>query len=142
MRPATSTAANNSLDLNELEQLVLDVIEGAGATGCISDEIRGTYPDLSYSSITARFAALEKKGAIYRAGDTRSGKSGRKQLVMRMASFSTAVPRSKPPPAPKKKRSGFLKGLMYATRIVLNEPDLHSAKKALRKEIVKAAGKT
>lgn len=142
MKPATSTAAHRSLDLNELEQKVFDVIEAAGATGCISDEIRGTYPELSYSSITARFASLEKKGAIYRAGDTRSGKSGRQQLVMRLASFSASVPRVKPPAPPrKKKRSGFLAGLMYATKIIINEPDFHSAKRALRKELLKAAGK-
>jgi len=140
MKPATSTAAHRSLDLTDLEQRVLDVIEAAGATGCISDEVRGTYPELSYSSVTARFASLENKGAIYRAGDTRSGKSGRQQLVMRMASYSSAVPKVNPP-APTKKRSGFLKGLMYATKIIINEPDFVSAKKALRKELLKVAGK-
>ncbi|MFK3741047.1 hypothetical protein [Massilia sp. TN1-12] len=141
MKSATSLAALHSIDMTELEQKVLDTIGGAGARGCISDEVRAAYPLLSYSSITARFAALEKKGAIYRAGDTRRGDSGRRQQVMRLAAYAATVPRTKPLAVPKKKRSGFLKGLMYATRIVINEPDLHSAKKALRKELLKAAGK-
>ena len=141
MKPTTSMAALHSIDMTELEQKVLETIGAAGARGCISDEVRAAYPLLSYSSVTARFAALETKGAIYRAGDTRRGDSGRQQQVMRLASYSITVPRTKPPVVPKKKRSGFLKGLMYATRIVLNEPDLHEAKKALRKEIMKAAGK-
>jgi hypothetical protein len=134
-------AAYHSIDRTELEQKVLDVIEAAGATGCISDEVRAAYPHLSYSSVTARFASLEKKGAIYRAGDTRRGDSGRRQQVMRLAIYATTVPKVKAPAPPKGKRSGFLKGLMYATRIIISEPDLHSAKKALRKELLKAVGK-
>lgn len=46
---------------------------------------------------------------------------------------------AKAPAAPPTKRSGFMKGLMYATRVVLKEPDLVAAKKALKKELLKAA---
>lgn len=141
MKPATSMAAYHSIATTDLEQKVLDVIDTAGATGCISDQVRACYPHLSYSSITARFSSLEKKGQIYRAGDTRPGTSGRQQQVMRLAKYKTAVPVVKPPKLPAKKRSGFMKGLMYATRIVLAEPDLHAAKKALKKELLKAAGR-
>lgn len=44
-------------------------------------------------------------------------------------------------PRPKIKRTGFLAGLMFAARIVIREPDLAAAKRALRKELLKAAGR-
>lgn len=138
---ATSLAAYHSIDITDLEQKVLDVIAAAGVNGCISDEVQAAYPHLSYSSVTARFSSLEAKKLIYRAGDTRPGISGRHQQVMRLAEHEATVPKVRPPKLPKVRRSGFMKGLMYAARIVLKEPDLLSAKKALKKELLKAAGR-
>lgn len=39
----------------------------------------------------------------------------------------------------KTRRSGFVNGLMYAAKILLKEPDLLAAQKALRRELIKAA---
>ena len=44
-------------------------------------------------------------------------------------------------PKPKTKRSGFLAGLMFAAKVVLKEPDLAAARKALKRELIKAAGR-
>lgn len=144
MKPATHTsrAAYLSAPINELERLVLDVITAAGVNGCISDEVRACYPSLSYSSVTARFSALEKKGELYRAGDTRVGDSGRQQKVMRAAFHSSTVPVVIPPAAKvKSKRNPFLAGMMHAARVVIAQPDLNTARAALKAELVKVASK-
>ncbi len=39
----------------------------------------------------------------------------------------------------KAKRTGFLAGMMHATRTILKEPDLEAAKRALKAELLKAA---
>lgn len=142
MKPATSIAALHSVDITELEQLMLDVIVAAGATGCISDEVLACYPSLSYSSVTARFSSLEAKNLIYRAGDTRPGESGRAQQVMRSESHLAAIPILRAPVRRvkgKAKRNGFMKGLMHAAQIVSKAPDLASAKRQLKAELLKAA---
>lgn len=133
---STSRAAYHSLPRTDLEEKVLAVIAACGVDGCISDDIRKTYPDLSYSSVTARFSALETKGQIFRAGDTRPGASGRQQKVMRSSEYAATTPIL---PAVKKAKNPFLAGMIYATRIVLKEADLTGAKLALRKELLKAA---
>ena len=43
----------------------------SGPAGCISDEVQVSYPSLSYSSVTARFKALEDKCLIVRGPDER-----------------------------------------------------------------------
>lgn len=139
MVAATSTAAFRSIDLTDLEGKVLTVIDAAGVVGCISDEVLACYPTLSYSSITARFCSLEKKKEIYRAGDTRPGVSGRQQQVMRLGRYIGSVPVVKPVKTPKKSRTGFLAGMMHAARTILMETDLIEAKKALKRELLKAA---
>ncbi|MPQ56368.1 hypothetical protein [Duganella sp. FT27W] len=142
MKAATSIAALLSVDITELEQLMLDVIEATGATGCISDEVLACYPSLSYSSVTARFSSLEKKGVIYRSGDTRPGDSGRAQQVMRSVAHLAAIPVTVPrvrKVAGKVKRTGFMKGLIYAAELVSKAPDLATAKRQLKAALLKAA---
>jgi hypothetical protein len=80
--PATSVAAANSIDTTDLEQLVYKDIAGFGAPGCTQDDILQLHPDKAYSSITARFASLLRKGIIIDTGLTRPGRSGRKQRVV------------------------------------------------------------
>lgn len=139
MAPSTSRAAYHSIPRTDLEEKVLAVIAACGVDGCISDDIRKTYPDLSYSSVTARFSALEAKGQIFRAGDTRPGESGRQQKVMRAIEHAATTPIVL---ATKKAKSNpFLAGMMHATRIVLREADLPAAKLALKKELLKVATK-
>lgn len=84
----TSQAAIDSIDVTRLEGMVAEAISKAGPDGLTSDEVRALFPDLAYSSVTARFASLERRGVITRRGDTRPGKSGRKQLVMRADQFA------------------------------------------------------
>lgn len=139
MISSTSRAAFHSLPHTDLEQKALGVIVACGSFGCISDDVRAHYPDLSYSSITARFSALEAKGLIFRAGDTRPGESGRQQKVMRAIEWSSSTPIVL---ATKKAKSNpFLAGMMHATRIMLAQPDLAGAKAALKRELLKVATK-
>lgn len=81
--PSTSKAA--ARDIAEktpaLEQLVLDTIRSFGS-GCISDEVRARLSDLPYSSVTARFSALLRKGRIVETGEKRKGASGKHQRVL------------------------------------------------------------
>lgn len=79
----TSNIAKQSIDTATLERMVANAIAKAGPNGLISDEVRAIFPELAYSSVTARFAALERRGVITRRGDTRPGNSGRPQLIMR-----------------------------------------------------------
>jgi hypothetical protein len=78
----TSIAAGDSIDRPYLERLVLAVIDDFGEHGCISDEVRARLPQLSYSSVTARFRALLDEGLIVDTGNRARGKSGRYQRVM------------------------------------------------------------
>jgi len=87
---STSRAALHSVSTPHLELEVLRVIESFGARGCISDEVREQFPNLAYSSVTARYAALEKKKLIVRSG-RRPGDSGRQQAVMFAATVAPAT---------------------------------------------------
>ncbi len=64
-------------------------IEGNGRHGATADELRDMFPALSYSSITARPAALKRKGLILESGK-RAGKSGRAQAVLVASKFRTS----------------------------------------------------
>ena len=79
----TSVQAACSLDVTRLEYAVLAAIRKLGP--CISDEVREHFPNLSYSSVTARYRALLDKGLIKDTGNRRKGNSGRKQRVMEAA---------------------------------------------------------
>jgi hypothetical protein len=81
--PDTSHDAANKVDTSKLEALVYRTIGSFGETGCISDEVRECFPDLPYSSITARYRALLDKGLIEDTGLRRAGRSGRNQRVLR-----------------------------------------------------------
>jgi hypothetical protein len=87
--PSTSKEAAESVDTTRLEGMVYSAIFDYGSSGCISDELLDEFSHYPYSSITARFSALERKGYITCGPDTRTGKSGRQQRVMRV------VPRDK-----------------------------------------------
>jgi hypothetical protein len=81
--PETSKVAAQTIDTGRLESLVLDTIKAFGMKGCISDEVRDWLLDMPYSSVTARYKALSDKGLIEYTGETRKGKSGRAQRVMK-----------------------------------------------------------
>jgi hypothetical protein len=81
----TSIEAAEKLDATRLERMVLEAIQNFNS-GCISDDVRkyckAKYGVESYSSITARFCSLERKGLITYTGEKRLGASGRNQRVM------------------------------------------------------------
>ena len=80
--PDTSRVAAHSVDTTTLEQMVYDAIK-AHRDGCIANNLLDQFPDFAYSSITARFKALQDKGLIICGPDKRPGRSGRQQRVMR-----------------------------------------------------------
>jgi hypothetical protein len=86
----TSIEAAKSLDVTSLEFMVLNAIRKAGAQGMTQDELLQKYPKLSYSSVTARPAALKRKGLIADSGERRKGKSGRNQAVLVSSEFAPA----------------------------------------------------
>ncbi len=83
--PDTSAEAAHSVDTTYLEKIVHAAIKASGAAGCISADLLAKFSHLPYSSVTARFSALERKGFISCGPDKRIGPSGRKQRVMRDA---------------------------------------------------------
>jgi len=128
---STSLAAYHALPVTDLEELVCRAIASFGIEGCISDQVRDLFPSLSYSSVTARFSALEEKAMIFRAGDTRPGESGRRQKVMRDIRYASSVPVV----VATTKMNPYLRGMIAAAKIVKASSDLHSAKDALYKEL-------
>ena len=78
----TSIEAEQSIDVSRLEKLVLKAIQDAGTKGMTQGELLRRFPDLSYSSITARPSALKRKGFIVDSGLRRPGPTGRKQAVL------------------------------------------------------------
>jgi hypothetical protein len=89
--PDTSIEAALSVDTTYLERLVHKAIESYGRHGCIAADLLGRFPHLPYSSVTARFAALERKGFISCGPDKRRGPSGRNQRVMRSGSYKVST---------------------------------------------------
>jgi hypothetical protein len=85
--PSTSAEAAHSVDTTKLEKMVHEAIEAAGTNGCIAADLLAKYHYLPYSSVTARFAALERKGFISCGPDKRTGPSGRNQRVMRAGGY-------------------------------------------------------
>ena len=86
--PSTSVEAAESIEPNRLEKLVLDAITTFNG-GCISDEViryMAKHHGIDrYSTVTARYAALYRKGLIDYTGEKREGDSGRNQRVMIVA---------------------------------------------------------
>lgn len=81
--PGTSFAAAEKVDTTKLEALVWSVIREFGSKGCISDDVRRKLHQFPYSSVTARYKALDEKKLIEFTGEKRQGSSGRSQRVMR-----------------------------------------------------------
>lgn len=80
--PGTSKAAAKELPVTDLEVIVYEAIRDAGEDGMTQDELLEAFPNLSYSSVTARPAALKRKGLIIDSGSKRPGRSGRMQSVL------------------------------------------------------------
>lgn len=80
--PSTSVDAAYAIDLTALEGVVFKLIDSSGKKGMTQDDVLQCLPHLPYSSVTARFSGLERKGMIHRPGFKRKGRSGRNQLVM------------------------------------------------------------
>lgn len=85
--PETSHTAAHTIDASRLEAMVLEDIEQAGNYGITQDELILLHPEFSYSSITARPAALKRKGLIFDSGERRKGRSGRPCAVLKVAKF-------------------------------------------------------
>ena len=83
----TSIDSAKKVKVSRLEKIVYQVIDSYGTSGCIQDDVLLDLDNYSYSSITARFKALEEKNMIVRCEHTRKGKSGRRQRVMMSKRF-------------------------------------------------------
>lgn len=81
--PVTSVEAAASLDSASMEQRVYEVI-ATFENGCIQDEVLDQLSQYPYSSVTARFSKLLKRGYIIDTGLTKPGKSGRQQRVLKI----------------------------------------------------------
>lgn len=79
----TSKAAAYSVNSKGLEYMVLKAINEYGLDGCIADDLLEQFPRKPYSSITARFSALEEKGLITSGPDTRPSRADHQQDVRR-----------------------------------------------------------
>lgn len=79
----TSVEAAYAVKATAMESIVLETIDTLGKDGCIQDDVLRTLPMYAYSTVTARFKALNEKGFIEYTGEKRKGKSGRNQRVMR-----------------------------------------------------------
>lgn len=133
MTASTSLAAYHTLPITDVMQKVFDAIEAAGEGGLTCDEI-SELTGIEYRTVTPRIVQLENKGLVYRAGDTRKGKTGRGQLVVRVERHKATVPMTRVI-----KKDGFLKGLVFSAKLLLKESDLESAKRKLGAEIRKKA---
>jgi hypothetical protein len=77
VRKEAPTTSKDSAELisskaRHLLKLVYDEINSSGGAGITTKEIRAKYPELAYSSITARPKTLEEEGLIYYVdGDVR-----------------------------------------------------------------------
>lgn len=141
MPTSTTLAAYRSLSpstLTSIEDAVLKVIEHYGEDGCIYEQIIPWFSeDTREGTIIGRIKPLVMKGQVFRNGEKRVGKSGCQQLVIRHIKHSATVPLVLP--GSKVKKDGFMKGLMYAAKILLKESDLDAAKKQLKTAILEKA---
>jgi hypothetical protein len=83
--PSTSHAAARGVNTARWEERVLDIIKGFRERGCTQDEvidaIHYKFGSVPYSTITARFKALQDKELITYKSKKRKGKSGRLSRV-------------------------------------------------------------
>jgi hypothetical protein len=129
--------------ISSMQEKVLSIVEAYGEDGCISEEVLassvvpGTH--INTGTITTRLSELERKGLIYRAGDTRNASSGRKQVVWRHIKHSASKPTL---PVEKKPMNGFDKGVIYCAKMIAKASDLKEAKKMILMELEKIKDKT
>lgn len=81
--PETSIQSAKAVDTTKLEKAVLEAI-ASFPEGCISEDVQDKMCLHPYSSVTARFSALYRKGFIEYTGELRRGRSGRNQRVMKV----------------------------------------------------------
>lgn len=138
----TSLAAYRALTpgLGSIQARVLDFIEACGPDGCISEQILQdfviTKSKKDSGTVTTRVSELERKGLVFRAGDTRAASSGRQQMVVRHIKYASHP--SVPAPKREKKdplKNPFIKGFYAATKLVHGSPDYLSARVALSGEL-------
>ena len=83
--PHTSKDAARGVNTARWEKRVLEIVERYGERGCIQDDvlrdIARIYGYVSYSTVTARFKALEEKNLIYYTSEKRKGSSNRMSRV-------------------------------------------------------------
>ena len=140
MTASTSIAAFHTAAILPMRERVFEIIDSYGVDGCIADDVIEQFhksETMNTSAITARFSELVRDERVIRCGDTRMGASGKQQLVMRSAAHATSFP------APKvrkvRKKTGFLAGMLYATKILIAASDLTEAKRVMKKELIKAS---
>ncbi|MDY7537551.1 hypothetical protein RGU72_04700 [Undibacterium sp. 5I1] len=137
---STSIAAFKTAPIKPMRDMVYEVIESYGASGCITDDVIAFFAKTDKTNtgrITGRFSELEKEKRIVRVGDTRSGISGKQQLVMRATVHAAGM--KVMTPAKVARKTGFLAGMMFAARLVAKETDISVAKGALKRELLKVA---
>lgn len=79
----TSIQAAQQVNTVSTEEQVYNTI-ASFEHGCIQDQVLQALPHLPYSSVTARFRALLDKGYIEATGETRPGRSGKPQRVLKL----------------------------------------------------------
>jgi hypothetical protein len=104
---------------------IVEIVEAYGVDGCIMDDLQDSLggSDAQNSTISGLVTPLVKMGELYRNGDTKVGRSGRDQLVLRHKSFASVVP----PATPAAEKSPVFKkgadwGLRRAAKILLANP--------------------
>ena len=83
----TSIEAAEKINVTKMEDIVYHVIDDFGTSGCIQDQVLEKLPYYSYSTVTARFKALEEKNMIVRCPTKAKGRSGRNQRIMMSKRF-------------------------------------------------------
>jgi hypothetical protein len=67
-----------------VEDVVYETIKQYGSEGCISDDVVTKNLNVPYPSITARYKGMIEKEMIELTGETRIGRTGKSQRVMRV----------------------------------------------------------
>jgi hypothetical protein len=85
----TSIQAAQQVNTVTAEELVYQTI-ATFDDGCIQDQVLDALPHLPYSTVTGRFRALLDKGYIQTTGETRPGRSGKQQRVLKIVEKDNA----------------------------------------------------
>lgn len=136
----TTLDAYHALDASTIKARILLIIRGYGSIGCNYDQIKSHFAGegLKDGTINTRFSELEREGLIFRRGDVLSGDSGHAQLVLRHSDFKNEQERQTPGlTASPRRRTGFLAGLEYASKLLQDSSDVAAARATLGNEIQK-----